>query len=277
MASNCVICGRFFRKKPSTKKTCSAICGSQLSKKTCTKYKIKNGLTKHDAHNIKKCIICNKKFIPRNSRNTTCGAIKCKVEHRRKYIEKYYDISTIHKTCIVCNKKFVTKNYRKKCCGDECSKKLRITYKREWRSNNIDGRNRERARQREYAEKHKNDLSVIERRKKQNEIRRNDPEYRKKRLGWWIKRQKCQDFIDRRKERRLKPENRNRELEYLRNRNKDPLFKQRQLEYSRKRRMLPEVKNLKRIQDNKYRNKKRETESLAVTMVALTQPITNKE
>lgn len=81
------------------------------------------------------CKMCNKEFIPKNSRNIycckECGELAKKINARK-------EIQT--KICIICNKEFKTSRSFQKFCSNECWKKYKIEYDKVRNKNNIEKR-----------------------------------------------------------------------------------------------------------------------------------------
>jgi hypothetical protein len=158
LIKNCVICGKRYKLRGSSQKTCGKVCSYELQKQNAARYRNKNreplvprqcpmctGFfqpTRRDhrfcsktcqnrkrdrleAKPPKNCVECGKEFIPRNCNAKLCST-ECRYvwEKRREVIRgriNYMPFSIPEKKCALCNATFKPKTGAHKYCSASCN------------------------------------------------------------------------------------------------------------------------------------------------------------
>lgn len=79
------------------------------------------------------CIICGKRFKPRQYNQTTCSDECRKVKDRNDHRKRRETCKS--KTCVVCGKQFIPRSIRQITCSTECGKKRQADVKKIWLKN----------------------------------------------------------------------------------------------------------------------------------------------
>jgi FtsZ-interacting cell division protein ZipA len=191
---------------------------------------------------VSNCVICGR-FFNGHWRSKTCSEA-CFKKHKNNRNKNWYDNNK--EKVLICRKNYYEK-YKNKLKDNPELRIKQYAKNSEWRKNNQHRIKKYRIKNRDIynkyrRERYKNDLEYRERKNNLHNI--------------------CQ--------RKLR-EN----INYLENENekrRTPEYREKYNNYMHERMKIPEVRDRNRYRNHKWRIKKRETESLAVTMAALTQP-----
>lgn len=71
---------------------------------------------------VKTCVICEKMFETKTSRQLCCSP-ECSNEHHRRYCIKHAKIAIAKtKVCVICGEEFETTHSRKITCSEQCGR-----------------------------------------------------------------------------------------------------------------------------------------------------------